>query len=154
MRQKYVTAICIEIERSGGFGNKLSQLGTLWEVRCSPNSRFSTNARGSGFMIQLALTVHLKIAVRTRFERFWPRFSKIVFQGPEWFSYRWALFWNYSETVPMISDGNPSCLWDKSFSKPDLGSNHGQVRRSLLMSHKGRSRINRGDLVGDGGVGV
>ena len=55
--QKYVTRSDIEIERSGEFGNKLSQLSTLWEVQNDPNSRFWTNAHRSGFMTQLALTV-------------------------------------------------------------------------------------------------
>ena len=57
-RQKCVTAIAIEIERSGGFQNKLSELSTLWEVQCSPTSRILTNAHRSGFMVQLALNLH------------------------------------------------------------------------------------------------
>ena len=53
---KCVTAIGIEIQRSGEFGKKLSQLSTLWEVQCDPNSRFLTNAHRSGFMTNLRST--------------------------------------------------------------------------------------------------
>ena len=64
--RKYVTAIAIEIQRSGGFGNKLSQLSTLWEVLCSPNSRLWTNAHHSGFMIQFVTQLALAVLTTLR----------------------------------------------------------------------------------------